>query len=140
MSGTAIQLQLNINKLNYFYVLCIQTHDDKQESRISKLAMRSATLFKNILTTEAINTMEVKLKFGWIEKLLDTFLKKENIIKQNPNAHGNTTASVMNLMTTFDIMSFMLNVLSQKLMLEAIKPLQDHIMKFLQLAFNEVIS
>lgn len=81
----------------------------------------------------------MKLKFGWIEKLLDTFLKKENLIKQNPNAHGNTNASVMNLLTTFDIISFMLNVLSQKLMLEAIIPLQDHLIKFLQLAFNEVI-
>lgn len=101
--------------------------------------MRSATLFKNILTTEAIDTKEVKLKFGWIEKLLDTFLKKENIIKENPNAHGNTNASVMNLLTTFDIISFMLNVLSQNLMLEAIKPIQDHLMKFLQLAFDEVI-
>lgn len=102
--------------------------------------MRSATLFKNILTTEVIDTKEVKLKFGWIEKLLDTFLKKENIIKENPNAHGNTNASVMNLLTTFDIISFMLNVLSQNLMLEAIKPIQDHLMKFLQLAFDEVIS
>lgn len=101
--------------------------------------MRSATLFKNILTTESIDTKEVKLKFGWIEKLLDTFLKKENIIKENPNAHGNTNASVMNLITTFDIISFMLNVLSQNLMLEAIKPIQDHLMKFLQLAFDEVI-
>lgn len=101
--------------------------------------MRSATLFKNILTTESIETKEVKLKFGWIEKLLDTFLKKENIIKENPNAHGNTNASVMNLITTFDIISFMLNVLSQNLMLEAIKPIQDHLMKFLQLAFDEVI-
>jgi len=101
--------------------------------------MRSALLFKNILSTEAIDCMEVKLKFGWIEKLLDTFLKKENIIKQNPNVHGNTNASVMNLLTTFDIISFMFKVLCQKLMLEAIKPLQDHFIKFLQLAFNEVI-
>lgn len=101
--------------------------------------MRSATLFKTILSTEPIDTMEVKLKFGWIEKLLDTFLKKENLVKLNPNAHGNTNASVMNLLTTFDIISFMLNVLSQELMLDAIKPLQDHLMKFLQLAFNEVI-
>lgn len=101
--------------------------------------MRSATLFKNILSTEPIDTKEVKLKFGWIEKLLDTFLKKENIIKQNPYAHGNTNASLMNLLTTYDIMSFMLNVLSQKSMLEALKPLQEHLMKFLQLAFDEVI-
>lgn len=103
------------------------------------MAVCSAKLFKNILTIEPIDTLEVKLKFGWIEKLLDTFLKKENIVKQNPNAHGNTNASVMNLLTTFDILSFMLNVLSQKLMLEAIKPLQDLLIRFLQLAYNEVI-
>lgn len=84
--------------------------------------------------------MEVKLKFGWIEKLLDNFLKKESLIKQNPNMYGNTNASLMNLVTTFDLISFMLNVLSPKLMLEAIKPLQDHLITFLQLAFNEVSS
>lgn len=122
-----------------FIFIIIQTHDDKQESRISKLAMRSAALFKTILSTEPIDTMEVKLKFGWIEKLLDTFLKKENLVKQNSNVLGNTNASVMNLLTTFDIVSFMLNVLSQTLMLEAIKPLQEHLIKFLQLAFNKVI-
>lgn len=83
--------------------------------------------------------MEVKLKFGWIEKLLDTFLKKESLVKQNSNVLGNTNASLMNLLTTFDIVSFMLNVLSQKLMLEAIKPLQEHLIQFLQLAFNKVI-
>lgn len=103
------------------------------------MAVCSAKLFKNILSTEPIERSQVKLKFGWIEKLLDNFLKKENIVKQNPNAHGNTNASVMNLLTTFDILAFMLNVLSETVMLEAIKPLQDLLVKFLQLAFNEVI-
>jgi hypothetical protein len=103
------------------------------------LASRSATLFKTILSTEPIDTIEVKLKFGWVEKLLDTFIKKEKLVKQNPNAHGNTNASVMNVLTTFDLISFMLNVLSPKLMLEAIKPLQDLLIQFLQLSLNEVI-
>lgn len=83
--------------------------------------------------------MKVKLKFGWIEKILDTFLKKESLVKQNSIVLGNTNASVMNVSTAFDILSFMINVLSQTLMLEAIKPLQEHLIKFLQLAFNKVI-
>lgn len=103
------------------------------------MATRSATLFKTILSTEPIDTMEVKLKFGWVEKLLDTFLKKEKLVKQNPNALGNTNASVMNVSTTFDLISFMLNVLSPKLMLDAIKPLQDLLIQFLQLSLSEVI-
>lgn len=103
------------------------------------MAICSAKLFKTILATEPIERSQVKLKFAWIEKLLDNFLKKENIVKQNPNAHGNTNASVMNLLTTFDILAFMLNVLSEELMLEAIKPLQNILVKFLQIAFNEVI-
>lgn len=121
------------------FIFILQTHDDKDESRISLLAERSTLLFKTILNTEPIECQEVKLKFGWIDKLLDTFLKKENLIIDDPNAQGNTNASLMNLLTTFDLMSFMLNYLSQKLMLEAIKPLQDHLIKFLQLAFEKVI-
>lgn len=101
--------------------------------------MRSVTLFKHVLSSERIDAKEVKLKFGWIDKIFDTFLKKENIIKQNLYAHGNTNASLMNLLTTFDVMSFMLTVLSQTVMLEALKPLQEYLMKFLQLAFDEVI-
>lgn len=96
-------------------------------------------MFKTILSTEPIDTMEVKLKFGWVEKLLDTFIKKEKLVKQNPNAFGNTNASLMNILTTFDLISFMLNVLSPKLMLDAIKPLQDLLIQFLQLSLNEVI-
>lgn len=103
------------------------------------MATRSATLFKTILSTENIDTMEVKLKFGWVEKLFDTFVKKEKLVKQNPNALGNTNASLMNVLTTFDLISFMLNVLSPNLMLDAIKPLQDLLIEFLQLSLNEVI-
>lgn len=107
---------------------------------ISQLADRSAALFENILTTEAINSQEVKLKFGWIEKLLDTFLKKGNLGNENPDALSNTNASLMNVSTTFDIISFMLKVLSNKLMLDGMKPLQDHLKQFLQLAYKKVIS
>ncbi|XP_050530942.1 transcription-associated protein 1-like isoform X2 [Daktulosphaira vitifoliae] len=125
------------NCLNFLAMVGCQTHDDKQESSISQLAARSVKLFKNILSNEAINLHEVTLKFGWIEKLLETFLKKENLIIQNPSAIGNSNASVMNLVTTFDVLCFMLNVLSKKLMLEAVKPLQDYLIKFLQLAYKE---
>lgn len=107
---------------------------------ITKLAIRSRKLFKNILTTEPINTAELKLKFGWFEKLLDSFLKKEQLFKQNPKMlHGNTSASLMNLLAAYDTVSFMLNVLPQNIMIEAIKPVQDHLIKLLQFAFIEVI-
>ncbi|XP_050420275.1 transformation/transcription domain-associated protein-like [Adelges cooleyi] len=126
------------NCLNFLAMVGCQTHDDKPESSISQLAKRSTTLFKNILNTEAITLQEVTLKFGWIEKLLENFLFKENHIIQNPNAFGNSNANLLNLLTTFDVISFMLNILSKKFMLEAVKPLQDHLIKFLQLAYKEV--
>lgn len=118
----------------------MQTHDDKPESLISKLAIRSRKLFKNILSTEEIDTKQVKLKFGWFEKLFDSFLRKEQLFKQNHKLlHGNSSASLMNLLATFETVSFMLMVLPQNVMIEAMKPVQDHLINFLNFSFNEVI-
>jgi len=107
---------------------------------ISKLAIRSRKLFKNILNTEPIDTTQLQLKFGWFEKLCDSFLKKEQLFKQNPKSiHGNSSASLMNLLAAFETISFLLSVLPQHTMIEAIKPVEDHLIKFLQFAFIEVI-
>ncbi|XP_029341770.1 transformation/transcription domain-associated protein isoform X2 [Acyrthosiphon pisum] len=126
------------NCLNFLAMVGCQTHDDKPESLISKLAIRSRKLFKNILNTEPIDTTQLQLKFGWFEKLCDSFLKKEQLFKQNPKSiHGNSSASLMNLLAAFETISFLLNVLPQHTMIEAIKPVEDHLIKFLQFAFIE---
>lgn len=126
------------NCLNFLAMVGCQTHDDKPESLISKLAIRSRKLFKNILNTEPIDTMKLQLKFGWFEKLCDSFLKKEQLFKQNPKSiHGNSTASLMNLLAAFETISFLLSVLPQSTMIEAIRPVEDHLIKFLQFAFIE---
>ncbi|XP_025202207.1 transcription-associated protein 1-like [Melanaphis sacchari] len=126
------------NCLNFLAMVGCQTHDDKPESLITKLAIRSRKLFKNIISTEPINITELKLKFGWFEKLLESFLKKEQLFKQNPKMlHGNSSASLMNLLAAYDTVSFMLNVLPQNIMIEALKPVQDHLIKLLQFAFIE---
>lgn len=83
--------------------------------------------------------MELQLKLKWLEKVLETFLKKENLSKQNPNINGNTNSNVLSLIAIFEMISFLLKVLSQKFMLEVIKSLQDYLIQFLQLVFNEVI-
>lgn len=81
----------------------------------------------------------MNLKFQWLPKVLDTFIKREKIVKQNPNVQGNTNASVLNMLTAMDIISFSIRVLSQNLMLENVKSIQDALIQLLQLAYNEVI-
>jgi len=84
--------------------------------------------------------MKLQLKYGWFEKLCDSFLKKEQLFKQNPRSiHGNSTASLMNLLAAFETISLLLSVLPQDTIIEAIKPVEDHLIKFIQFAFIEVI-
>lgn len=83
--------------------------------------------------------MEVKLKLKWLEKVLETFLKKELLAKQNPNIDIHTNSNVLSLVAIFEMISFLLKVLSQKFMLGVIKSIEDYLIQFLQLVFNEVI-
>ncbi|VVC36854.1 Hypothetical protein CINCED_3A003660 [Cinara cedri] len=126
--------------LNFLAKVACQTYDDKHDSKISRLAKHSDIFFKNILSTKTLDTKDVKLKLKWIEKVLETFLKKENLSKQNPNVNGNTNSNVLSLVAIFEMISFLLKVLSQQFMLEVISSLQDYLIQFLQLVFNDVLS
>lgn len=83
--------------------------------------------------------MEVKLKLKWLEKILETFLKKELVAKENPNKQPHTNSNVLSLLAIFEMISFLLKVLSQKFMLDVIISIEDYLIQFLQLVFNEVI-